>query len=101
MAPSVTCNGPEGFVMQHAIKGIAIGVAAGLLAAAHPVAGQTPSPDLQNFRDIYKELVEINTTDSAGDTVRAAEAMAARLVAGGLPAADIRVLSSGPRKGNM
>src|SRR5262249_61040441 len=48
-----------------------------------------------------KELIEINTTDSVGDTVLAAEAMAARLRAGGIPEADIRVLSSGPRKGNM
>ena len=52
-------------------------------------------------RQIYRELVEINTTDTAGDTVRAADAMAARLRAGGLPAADVQVLSSGPRKGNL
>ena len=57
--------------------------------------------NLQAFRDIYKELVEINTTDSVGDTVRAAEAMAARLKAGGFPADDVKVLSSGPRKGNL
>ena len=55
----------------------------------------------QAFREIYRELVEINTTDSVGDTVRAAEAMAARLRSGGFPAADIQVLSSGPRKGNL
>src|SRR5262249_43816764 len=41
------------------------------------------------------------TTDSVGDTVKAAEAMAARLKAGGFPAADIQVISSGPRKGNL
>jgi acetylornithine deacetylase/succinyl-diaminopimelate desuccinylase-like protein len=87
--------------MHHAIKGIAIGLAAGLLAAPLPAAAQSLSPELQNFRDIYQELVEINTTDSVGDTVRSAEAMAARLRAGGLPAADIHVLSSGPRKGNL
>ena len=55
----------------------------------------------QDARDIYKELIEINTTDSVGDTVRAAEAMAARLKAGGIPADDVKVLSSGPRKGNL
>ena len=64
-------------------------------------AQETLSPRLQTFREIYKELVEINTTDSAGDTVRAAEAMAARLRTGGLPAADVQVMSSGPRKGNL
>jgi acetylornithine deacetylase/succinyl-diaminopimelate desuccinylase-like protein len=58
-------------------------------------------PDQQAFLDIYRELVEIDTTDSAGDTERAAQAMAARLRAGGVPAQDIRVISSGPRKGNL
>ena len=72
-----------------------------LLSAAGANAQESLSPKLQAFRDIYKELVEINTTDSSGDTLRAAEAMAAWLRAGGLPSADIRVTSSGPRKGNL
>ena len=80
----------------------ALGAALFLLAAvAVTRAEDSLPPDAQLFRQIYQELVEINTTESAGDTVRAAEAMAARLRAGGLPAADIRVLSSGPRKGNL
>jgi acetylornithine deacetylase/succinyl-diaminopimelate desuccinylase-like protein len=73
----------------------------GLLAGLAAAGADELSPKLQAFRDIYKELVEINTTDSAGDTVRAAEAMAARLKAGGIPADDVTVLSSGPRKGNL
>ena len=64
-------------------------------------ATQEPSSRQRAFRQIYQELVEINTTDSAGDSVRAAEAMAARLKAGGLPAADVQVISTGPRKGNL
>jgi acetylornithine deacetylase/succinyl-diaminopimelate desuccinylase-like protein len=88
--------------LSHANTGVAIGLAAGLLASqASAQAGLPSSPELQQFRDIYRELVEINTTDSVGDTIRSAEAMAARLRQAGLPAADIRVLSSGPRKGNM
>ena len=80
----------------------AFGAALFLLAAVATTRAEDPlPPDAQLFRQIYRELVEINTTESAGDTVRAAEAMAARLRAGGLPAADIRVLSSGPRKGNL
>ena len=80
----------------------ALGAALFLLAAVATTRAEDPlPPDAQLFRQIYRELVEINTTESAGDTVRAAEAMAARLRAGGLPAADIRVLSSGPRKGNL
>src|SRR4051794_17139204 len=62
---------------------------------------QELTPRLQAFREIYKELVEINPTNSVGDSVRAAEAMAARLRAAGLPADDIHVLSTAPRKGNM
>jgi acetylornithine deacetylase/succinyl-diaminopimelate desuccinylase-like protein len=74
-------------------------IVAGALSCAH--AAEPLSSDQQAFLDIYRELVEINTTESAGDTVRAAEAMAARLRAGGFPAQDIQVLSSGPRKGNL
>src|SRR5438128_6512409 len=59
------------------------------------------APDLAEFRAIYQELVEINTTNSAGDTTKAAQAMAARLKAAGFPEADVQVLSSAPRKGNL
>ncbi len=59
--------------------------------------------DAQNqlARDIYKELIEINTTDSAGNTTVAAEAMAARLTAAGFTGEDVRVLGPNPRKGNL
>ena len=52
-------------------------------------------------RDIYKELIEINTAGSTGDTTKAAQAMAARLKAAGFPEADIQVLGPNPRKGNL
>jgi len=55
----------------------------------------------QRTRDIYQELIEINTVTATGDTLRAAEAMAARLRAGGFDPADVQVLSPGPRKGNL
>ena len=55
----------------------------------------------QLARDIYKELIEINTTDSIGDTTKAAQAMAARLKAAGLPEADIQVIGPNARKGNL
>jgi len=61
-----------------------------------------PQNDANTFaRDILKELIEINTTDSVGDNTRAAEAMAARLRAAGFPADDVRVLAPAPRKGNL
>ena len=59
-------------------------------------------PNDARAREIYKELVEINTTDTpAGNVTRAAEAMAARLKAAGFPAADIQVLGPDPKKGNL
>src|SRR5258708_36901905 len=73
----------------------------GALSLTSAQAAETRSPEQQAFIEIYRELVEINTTDSVGDTVRAADAMAARLRDGGIPAQDIQVLSSGPRKGNL
>jgi acetylornithine deacetylase/succinyl-diaminopimelate desuccinylase-like protein len=62
------------------------------------------TPHQQLLRDIYKELVEINTTDTpAGDNTRAARAMAARLRAAGFPEADVRVVvpAGNARKGNL
>ena len=72
-----------------------------VLVSSIPAAAQTRTPDEQAFLDVYRELVEINTTDSVGDNTRAAEAMAARLRAAGFPAADVQVLAPHPRKGNL
>ncbi len=67
------------------------------------VFAQTQSSEQQQFREIYQELVEINTTDSAGDNTQAARAMAARLKAGGYSDADMQVIvpPGGPKKGNL
>jgi len=59
------------------------------------------APHQQLLREIYQELIEINTTNSVGDNTKAAEAMARRLLAAGFPAADVQVLSPAPRKGNI
>jgi acetylornithine deacetylase/succinyl-diaminopimelate desuccinylase-like protein len=76
-------------------------IAAVLVAAIAPAHAEPRSAGEQAFIDIYRELIEINTTDSAGDSVRAARAMAARLLAGGFPREDVQVIPSGPRKGNL
>jgi acetylornithine deacetylase/succinyl-diaminopimelate desuccinylase-like protein len=52
-------------------------------------------------RDIFKQLIEINTTDSVGSTTDAANAMAKRLLDAGFPADDITVLGPNARKGNL
>jgi acetylornithine deacetylase/succinyl-diaminopimelate desuccinylase-like protein len=51
--------------------------------------------------DIYKQLVETNTTESVGNTTTAAESMAKRLIDAGLPKADVVVLAPEPRHGNL
>jgi acetylornithine deacetylase/succinyl-diaminopimelate desuccinylase-like protein len=52
-------------------------------------------------RDIFQQLVEINTTDSVGSTTVAASAMAKRLLDAGFPADDVQVLGPNDRKGNL
>src|SRR5262245_48552304 len=53
----------------------------------------TPAGE-QRFRELYKELVETNTTLSAGSCTLAAERMAARLKAAGFPDSDLHVFTA-------
>jgi acetylornithine deacetylase/succinyl-diaminopimelate desuccinylase-like protein len=55
----------------------------------------------QLSHDIFKQLIEINTTDSVGSTTVAAEAMRRRLLDAGFAAEDVVVLGPNERKGNM
>lgn len=60
------------------------------------------SPEHQAARDIFKQLIEINTTDTlAGNVTTAAEAMAARFRAAGWAAEDIHVDGPLPNKKNL
>jgi len=52
-------------------------------------------------REIFAELIEINTTDSQGDNTAAARAMARRLLAADFPAEDVQVIVPQERKGNL
>jgi acetylornithine deacetylase/succinyl-diaminopimelate desuccinylase-like protein len=52
-------------------------------------------------RDVFQQLIEINTTDSVGSTTVAAEAMRKRLLDAGFAAEDVVVLGPNSRKGNM
>jgi acetylornithine deacetylase/succinyl-diaminopimelate desuccinylase-like protein len=79
------------------------GIAAILFGlCAHAAANtQLDAATHQNAHDIFKQLIEINTTDSVGSTTVAAEAMAKRLLDAGFPKADVVVLGPNDRKGNM
>src|SRR6201747_2870211 len=79
----------------------AVFFAALIAAAPASLRAEALTPQQQLAFDIYKELVEIDTTTATGDTKQAAEAMAARLRAGGYAEADVQVFSPAPRKGNL
>jgi acetylornithine deacetylase/succinyl-diaminopimelate desuccinylase-like protein len=55
----------------------------------------------QLSRDIFQQLIEINSTDSVGSTTVAADAMAKRLRDAGFPDQDVVVFGPNSRKGNM
>lgn len=71
------------------------------LLFAAPGRADGLSPQEQFARDIYKELLEIDTTTATGDTLVAAQAMAGRLKAAGFADEDVRVFSPAPHKGNL
>ena len=75
-----------------------------LLATLLLAPGFAASVDEQTralSRDILKELIEINTTDSSGSTTAAAEAMRVRLLAAGFAPEDVKLLGPNERKGNL
>jgi acetylornithine deacetylase/succinyl-diaminopimelate desuccinylase-like protein len=71
------------------------------LASATAAAEVPADPGRALAREIYEQLIEIDTTHASGSTTPAAEAVAARLRAAGVPAADVAVLGPSPRKGNL
>lgn len=60
-------------------------------AALAQTAGKVPPAELAEARAIFKQLIEINTTDSVGSVTAAAEAMAERFRKAGFAAADIQI----------
>src|SRR5580704_14993561 len=55
----------------------------------------------QQSREIFKQIIEINTTDSAGNVTTAAEALAKRLRDAGFPEQDVIVAGPNDRKKNL
>ncbi len=75
------------------------GAALSLASAVAQADGGAPAMDRDEaaFRALYEELVEIDTTRSAGSCTRAAEAMRARLRAAGFDERDLRLLAPDER----
>lgn len=70
-------------------------IAASVLAALSSTSmAQSLRPDQVAFRDLYKELVETNTTQSEGSCTLASERMAARLKAAGFTDSDITLFAT-------
>jgi hypothetical protein len=88
--------------MKHSTRSL-ISVAATLtISLGSAVSQAAPSKDnLSLAHDVFKQLIEINTTDSAGNNTTAARAMMQVLVDGGFPATDLQVLGPTERKGNL
>jgi len=74
-----------------------------ILGIAAPGYAQSGDKTLQRFRETYKELVETNTTLSAGDCTLAAQRMGARLKAAGYPDNEVRVFvpEGHPKEGGL
>ena len=77
-----------------------------LAATATSALAQAPAalrPDQAEFRALYQELVETNTTLSEGSCTLAAERMAARLKAAGYPESDLHLFADPkhPKEGGL
>jgi acetylornithine deacetylase/succinyl-diaminopimelate desuccinylase-like protein len=82
----------------------AVALMAAFLSAPETAIAQASSLDPANrqlSREIFQQLIDINTTDSVGSTTVAADAMAKRLLDAGFSKEDVVVLGPNSRKGNM
>src|SRR5437867_8190107 len=81
-----------------------LGVASASLGAQARQTGYTAgalTPHQQLTRDIYKQLIEINSGDKTGSVTPAAVAMAQRFRDAGIPDSDIFVAGPRPEKHNV
>jgi acetylornithine deacetylase/succinyl-diaminopimelate desuccinylase-like protein len=77
-----------------------------LASTAAPALSQTQDslrPDQTEFRALYKQLVETNTTLSAGSCTLAADRMATYLAAAGVPSSDLHPFAdpAHPKEGGL
>ena len=91
--------------MKKSLSAAALGALLATTANAQTPTGMMGPlrPDQAEYRGLYKELVETNTTLSSGSCTLAAERMAARLRATGLPESQITLFATpeNPREGGL
>jgi acetylornithine deacetylase/succinyl-diaminopimelate desuccinylase-like protein len=104
-------NAFSGFCLRRGV-GVAAGalvlmalgtaVVAGLPARAQNALPAASASDRALAREIFKELIEINTTDTpAGNVTTATAAMRKRFLDAGFPAEDVLLLGPDARKQNL
>jgi len=71
------------------------------LSAAHAKDAAPDEATRKLAFDIFRQLIEINTTDSVGNVSTAAHAMEKRLLDAGFPAQDLHVAGPNARKENL
>jgi acetylornithine deacetylase/succinyl-diaminopimelate desuccinylase-like protein len=80
-------------------------LALGAALVATTAAAQSPTltPHQRLAREVYSELISINTVDSVGSVTKAVDAMAKRFRDAGFPDADIKILTPAgkPTKANL
>lgn len=85
----------DGLVSCLALVAAAIATASFNCLAADLTAHQ------QMGREIYREMIETDTSHSIGDTTKAAELLASRFRAAGIPEADIQIIGPEPKNKNL
>ena len=83
--------------MRRSLSFLVVPIAFAIAFAGVGGAQTTLTPYQSLGRDVFRELIETNTTYSAGSTTKAAEKMAARFRAAGFPEADVQIV--GPDTG--
>jgi acetylornithine deacetylase/succinyl-diaminopimelate desuccinylase-like protein len=87
--------------LEGRIKNAMAALVLAFLAAGSTANAMTDPVTRALALDIFKQLVEINTTESAGSVTAATEAMAQRLRAAGFPDRDIYIVGDDARKKNL
>ena len=94
--------------MRHLLIGLSLLAASSLHAsdlrgARLTAASKEARAGETEFRELYRELIEINTTLSAGSCTEAASAMRARLLRAGFSESDAQVITAPerPKDGNL
>jgi acetylornithine deacetylase/succinyl-diaminopimelate desuccinylase-like protein len=103
----VSNNPPEGLMPMRSVVVFSLVAAVSAMAQTMALAQDAPMPALRPdqtaYLALYKELVETNTTQSAGSCTVAAEHIAAHLKSAGFEDADITLFSvpDHPREGGI